>query len=148
MYSTVNLDQILARRGLKLIDLNKTIGVTHLNRFALRVRDWKSCAALLGIEQQDVDDIDDEQKKVKHKRLALFYRWWLLNGENATFIKLANVLVELQDRNLIEFLIDDVYFKQISRTTDWAALYKRTFSRITLFCKGMFDNTTALPCMA
>ena len=138
MYS-INLDQILARRQLTRNDLKRKIGEKQLNKFALRVHDWKSCAALLpGIDQQAVDDIDEEHKKIKHKRIALFNLWRQRNGEDATYISLAEVLLELEHRNLIEILIDVVYPTQMSSTTDWAVdCIKESCPKIVSFSKGM-----------
>ena len=140
MMSSINLDQILARRQLTRNDLNSIkIGEKQLNRFALRVRDWKSCAALLpGIDQQAIDDIDEEHKKVKHKRIALFYLWRQRNGEDATYMSLVKVLLELEDRHLIEFLIDDVYVSRSPTRYDKMTRYKEKLSKLLSFhcCKG------------
>ena len=140
MYS-VSLDQILTRRKLTRNDLKRKVGEKQLSRFALRVRDWKSCAALLpGIDQQAIDDIDEECKKINHKRLALLYLWRQRNGEHATYMSLVNVLLELEDRHLIEFLIDNVYFSQNLATNDRITYYKGKISKITSnCCKGKIN---------
>lgn len=99
----IGLDRILRDKGLTREDLNRPVRVDHLNRVALRIRDWKSCAALLGISQDVIDDIDEEERNIKSKRIKVFSIWQEWYENDATYLMLANVLVEMERRDLIEF---------------------------------------------
>ena len=102
----LSLDGILHAKGLTREALKRPVRVAHLNRIALRIREWKSCAALLGIHQDFIDDVDEEEKNVKSKRIKIFSIWQEWYGNDATYFMLAKVLAEMQCRDLIELLID------------------------------------------
>ena len=103
MDKILHLDRILHAKRLSRKDLNRPVRVAHLNRIALRIRDWKSCAALLGIRQDLIDDIDEEERNIKNKRIKIFSIWHEWYGNDATYLMLAEVLVEMERRDLIEF---------------------------------------------
>ena len=103
-----SLDRILRDKGLAREDLNRPIRVAHLNRVALRIRDWKSCAALLGIGQDVIDDVDEEERNVKFKKIKVFSIWQKLNANDATYLMLATVLVEMGRRDLVDFMINNL----------------------------------------
>lgn len=132
----VNLDLILARRGLTKENLRKKIGSNYMYRFARRVNDWKTCGILLEIPQMIIDDIDTEARKVDHKRIMLFRTWSEVCGKDATYLRLASVLEELGRRDLIELLIDNFYSDQIRNTIDWAAALNGSFTTIVSTIKG------------
>ena len=102
----LRLDGILHAKGLTREDLKQPVRRAHLNRIALRIRDWKSCAALLGVRQDFIDDVDEEEKNIKSKRIKIFSIWQEWYGTDATYLLLAKVLAEMQRRDLIELLID------------------------------------------
>ena len=134
----VNLDRILAGKKLNRTDLNRKIGLEYLNKIALKITDWKSCVILLGISQQDVDDIETEQSKVIHRRLRSFKLWHEENGEDATYIKLADALVQLKRMDLVQELVDaysDTYLCPTKSKTGGAAVYK-TWDKLKELCTG------------
>ena len=134
MYS-VNLDRMLARKNLNRSDLKMKISVRYLNKIALKITDWKTCAVHLGLSLQEINDIEAEQRRVAHRRLVSLHIWYMKNGEDATYINLAEALVQLERADLVQELVD-VYLCQMHDTTDWAALYKATQSKLKRFCNG------------
>ncbi len=101
-----SLDRILCAKGLTRGDLNRPVKVAHLYRVAPRIRDWKRCAALLGIGQDIIDAVDEEERNVKYKKIKVFSIWQELHGNDATYLMLAKILVEMGRRDLVEDLIN------------------------------------------
>jgi hydrogenase maturation factor len=134
---TVNLDRILARRNLNRNNLKRKITLKYLNKIALKITDWKTCAIHLGLSLQEIADIEDEQRRNAHRRLVSLNIWHTKNGEDATYINLAEALVQLERVDLIEELLD-IYLCQSHNTTgrDWAAIYKATQSKLKIFRNG------------
>lgn len=128
----VKLDKILDRRRLKKDDLKKKIKPKYLNRFALRIDDWKSCGILLDIPKITIEDIDTEQKRVRHKRIALLNEWAEKCGKDATYYRLAAALEELGRRDLIELLVDNFYLDQVKSTESWTDTVKAKGEQPTL----------------
>ena len=108
MSVAMDLDSLLARKGLKREDLKRQIKEKQLHKIAVRVSDWKGCGPFLGISKQDIDDIECDERKTSDKRFALFIRWKRLNGEEATYLKLAEALVGIGRRDLVEDLINQM----------------------------------------
>ena len=117
--------------------MNRKIDLQYLNKIALKITDWKSCVTLLGVSQQDVDDIETEQSKVRHRRLRSFQLWHNENGEDATYIKLAAALVQLERVDLVEELVD-TYLCQMKNKTYRAAVtvYKTSWDKLKELCTG------------
>jgi hypothetical protein len=111
------LDRILRAKGLTREDLNRPVSLAHLNRVAIRTRDWKTCAALLGIGQDIIDDVDEEERNVKGKKIKVFSIWQELHGNDATYLMLAKILVEMGRRDLAEFLIN--LYLSIPQESPW-----------------------------
>ena len=102
---TVCLDSILKVKGLTKEDVNRPIKSEHLNKIAVRIGDWKSCGAFLNIPSDTIEDIEDEARRVRYRRIKLLTVWQKVNGKNATYLALAEVLAELGRRDLIERLL-------------------------------------------
>ena len=136
MSDSVDLDRILERRGLARETLRRPIKMEHLSRMAVKIgSDWKSCAAFLGIPNTCVEDIEHEEKKVRNMRIKVFSVWHELCGEDATYLKLAEVLADLGRKDLIELLIK--LSLSINRTRQTSVLHKRvTFTKVATVCRG------------
>lgn len=107
MADCIDLLSILADNGLNKDDqvINCRIVAKDRNKIAVKISDWKSCAAFLGLAEQDVDDIIEENRRVRHRRIAMLRRWDERNGQEATYLKLAECLASMGRRDLIELLI-------------------------------------------
>ena len=134
----LRLDRILEQRGLVNETLRRPITTEHLSRIAVRIgSDWKSCAAFLGISNSTVEDIEHEEKKVRNMRIKLFAIWQQLYGEDATYLNLAEVLVDLGRKDLIELLIKLCLSADTTRRANVLDLHKRvSFIKVATTCRG------------
>ena len=108
--SAVSLDSILLANWGPILtkeDLRCPVRKPHLSRIAIRIGDWKSCASLLGFDQDLIQDIDDEEKTSKRKRIRVLSNWQERHGKDATYLRLAEVFEDLERRDLIELLISE-----------------------------------------
>ena len=103
----IDLDSVLAAKGTAKDDprLKRKISTKHRNIIAGKIDDWKSCAAYLEVSDQDVDDIVEENRRVKHQRSSMLRLWWETNGNEATYLRLAKALARIDRRDLIEELL-------------------------------------------
>ena len=99
------LNDLLARFGFQRRDLVKPCSEEHGNRIALKVSDWETLAPFIGLEHQDVEDIKDEYRKSRSRRLALLRKWRQRYGRDATYLKLVEGLQEIGRRDLIEDIL-------------------------------------------
>ena len=110
-----NLNAILAAKGYNRNALNHAVNSSHLTNIAVRIGDWESCATFLGIPQEDVDDINEENRRVRKRRIAMLQRWKQLKGREATYLNLMESFAQLGRKDLIEFVLiisPDVLGKQ------------------------------------
>ena len=80
----------------------------HLNelpKIAVRITDWENCAAFLGIPREDVNDIIEENGRVRNRRIAMLQRWKELKGREATYLNLMESLAQMGRRDLVEFIL-------------------------------------------
>ena len=67
-------------------------------------RDWKQLGRKLGISNTIIDNIDDENRRVKDKSIQLLLRWKRQSGNDATGEVLANALIAIGRRDVAETL--------------------------------------------
>ena len=103
----VSLDSVLTDSSMTRDHpwLKKRVSVKHRRAIAIKIGDWKSCAAFLGVPDVDVDDITDKHRKGRNRRLAMLRLWVEINGNEATYLKLAEALARIERRDLIESLL-------------------------------------------
>lgn len=70
----------------------------HLPQIAIYIhsKDWKMLAALLGLSENDIDDIDIDQQFVQDKKMAMLRRWKEVYGHKATYNELLQALSKMQ----------------------------------------------------
>ena len=107
------LSKILASKGLEKNDLAfpLTLDPCLQTWIAVRIGDWKCCAAYLGVPQQDIDDMVQEDSKERNRRIAMLRRWSQLKGQEATCIRLLEVIAEMGRNDLVESLLDIIVTK-------------------------------------
>ena len=71
----------------------------------MRIGDWESCALLLGLSKEDVNDIIEEKSRTRTRRITMLLRWKELKGNEATYLKLIEALAQIGRRDLIEFIL-------------------------------------------
>ena len=107
-----SLRKILASKGLEESVLAFPLGALGSSlrtRIAVKISDWKCCAAYLGVPQQDIDDIVEENTKERNRRISMLCKWSDLKGPDATCLKLLEIFAEMGRNDLIEFLVDAIH---------------------------------------
>ena len=129
----IDLDSVLAAKGMAKDDprLKKKIQTKNRNIIAGKITDWKSCAAYLEVSDQDVYDIVEENKMVRHQRRAMLRLWWETNGNEATYLRLAKALASIGRRDLIEELLTMMHSIQVPQPS----FTSRFVRRMSLSCK-------------
>ena len=85
----------------------------HLNKLALSITDWQSIAPFLGLTEADESEIED-CKKVRKRKIKMLQMWKSKFGRKATYRRLAEVLLELEETDLADMLCGLVWQPQSS----------------------------------
>ena len=88
--------------------LNRTCSSELLPRIALIIGDWKVIGPFLSISTDTIDEIDEQEKNVRRKKIALLNTWKTREGEKATYLKLVQALQYLQRQDIIDNIIEMV----------------------------------------
>ena len=84
---------------------NNILKDTRLNDLSEDLgRDWKQLGRKLGMSNNIIDNIDDENRRVKDKPIQLLLRWKRQSGNDATGEVLANALIAIGRRDVAETL--------------------------------------------
>lgn len=67
-------------------------------------RDWKHLGRKLGISNGIINNIDEENRRVKEKSIELLLKWKRQSGNDATGEALANALIAIGRRDVAETL--------------------------------------------
>ena len=87
------LDDFLTAHRLDRRDLQRVCSKVHRDEFSKRIRDWKAVGTALGLSQEQLDAIDAAHKSEEQKKIILFDQWSERDGEKATYLKLAELLL-------------------------------------------------------
>ena len=78
----------------------------HLNELALFITEWQSMAPFLGLTDSEEEEIAEDSRPLKRKKVAMLRKWKEKFGHEATYLKLANVFWKLKLIDLIEKLCE------------------------------------------
>ena len=101
------MDQIKAEKLLKEVGvqpekLNERISDDHLREIALFLTEWKTVVPFLGLDENDVDIIEQEEKKEQVRKLKALRKWKSKFAFEATYRKLVKVLLSLTMTDVAE----------------------------------------------
>ena len=82
--------------------MDKKCSERCLLTIALLQFDWKSLGRRLLNTEQDVKDIDHEEKEEQHKRDKVLLKWQEQQGSSATYQKLTDTLKEVGNKDTAE----------------------------------------------
>ena len=99
-----SLDGILRMYGLERRHLQLACPRDIKLRIAERISNWKMIGTLLGFDRIRLYAIDRENHTEDERKVALFDAWSERDGNEATCLKLAEVLLSNQRRDLVEVL--------------------------------------------
>ena len=100
--AAITLEELLEEVGVCPEKLNDTISDDHLREIALILPSWKTIAQFLGLEENDLDAIEQEEKKDQVMKLKALQKWKGKFGFKATYRKLVEVLLSLAMADVAE----------------------------------------------
>ena len=74
----------------------------HISKVAKFLPKWKIIARQLGLERQQVADIDGQYHDAEEKRYEALTRWVRREGSQATYKKLYDVLCDMEEMEAAE----------------------------------------------
>ena len=96
------MEKLLTEVGVQPEKLNERIGDDHLCEIALFLTEWKTVVPFLGLDENDVDIIEQEERKEKVRRLKALRKWKSKFAFEATYRKLVKVLLSLAMTDVAE----------------------------------------------
>ena len=82
--------------------LNKCISDDHICEIALFLTEWKTVTPFLGLDENELDVIEEEEKKEQVKKLKALQKWKSKTGFQATYWKVVQVLLKLEKADVAE----------------------------------------------
>ena len=98
------LEEILLKHELRLVDMTSRCSYPVRVRMAAQLVDWKLAGHYLGLTQLKLHTIQVDNDSEEQRRGALLETWAEMQGEKATYLKLAEALFEHGRRDLVEHL--------------------------------------------
>ena len=93
--AAVTLSEIVAEVGISLEDLDTKVSDKHLLKVSLFLAEWRTVAPYLGLDDVDVEDIEQDGKKEADKRHKTLQRWKSKFAFKATYKKLAEAFLTI-----------------------------------------------------
>ena len=102
----MDISEVLADKGLDERALDCPCRPEHRNAIALCITHWKELAPFIDLSCTDEEEIDDPNRSVKEKNIALLRKWNQKRGKKATYLHLIKGFAIVERRDLIEKLCD------------------------------------------
>ena len=98
----MKVEDLLKYVGVHPEKLNKRISDDHICEIALFLTEWKTVAPFLGLDENELDAIEEEEKKEQVKKLKALQKWKSKTGFQATYRKVVQVLLKLEKVDVAE----------------------------------------------
>ena len=99
-----SLEDVLSKHDLRVGDMMSRCSYPVRVRMAAQLVDWKLAGHFLGFTQLKLHTIQVDNDSEEQRRVALLETWAEMEGEKATYLKLAEALLEHGRRDLVEHL--------------------------------------------
>ena len=73
-----------------------------INKYSELDEIWYTFGTELDVKDEELDDLDKNYKDDPHKRLLKMFNVWLEKGENPTYRKLLEALVEIDKKDVAQ----------------------------------------------
>ena len=100
--AAITLDELLEDVGVCPEKLEKHISKEHICEIALILTEWKAVVPFLGLDENDVEAIEQEEKKEQVRKLKALRKWRGKDGCRATYKKLVVVLLKLAKADIAD----------------------------------------------
>ena len=98
----IKVEKLLTEVGVQPEKLNERISDDHLCEIALFLTEWKTVVPFLGLDENDVDVIEQEERKELVRKLKALRKWKSKFAFEATYRKLVEVLLSLTMTDVAE----------------------------------------------
>lgn len=99
-----SLEDVLSKHELRLGDMTSRCSYPVRVRIAAQLVDWKLIGHYLGFSQLKLHTIQVDNESEEQRRVSLLETWAEVEGEKATYLKLAKAFYEYGRRDLVEHL--------------------------------------------
>ena len=93
------VEQLAEKAGVSLGYLNRQISGQHVLEFAKHCSIYQLIGPQLGLEEQELSDIEDDYKKAELKRRAVLERWKKKKTFEATYRRFLEALIKCDWNN-------------------------------------------------
>ena len=100
--AAITLDELLEDVGVCPEKLDKHISEDHILEIAFILTEWKAVVPFLGLNENDVEAIEQEEKKEQVRKLKALRKWRGKVGCRATYKKLVVVLLKLAKADIAD----------------------------------------------
>ena len=92
----MDISEVLADKGLDEETLNCPCTPEHRNEIAIQITSWETLAPFIGLSSTDEEEIDEDNKSTKSKRIALLRKWNEKLGKGATYLHLMRGFAKIE----------------------------------------------------
>ena len=96
----VTFEKLIARVGISADELNKPCSDEHITSISLFLTNWQTVVPLLGLNETDEENVEEEGNNTQNKRYKMLRRWKDKNLFEATYRVLVDVFLKLGKANL------------------------------------------------
>ena len=91
----ITLEELTAQVGISADELNKECSKEHINDISLFPTNWQTVAPLLGLDEVDEEDIQEDKTGAQNRRYKTLQKWKAKNVFKATYRVLVDVFLKI-----------------------------------------------------
>ena len=97
----ITFEELIARVGISVDELDKECSDDHINNISLFLANWQTVAPLLGLTEVEREDVQDETR-AQDRRYKMLLKWKTKNAFKATYTVLVEVFLKIGRADLAE----------------------------------------------
>ena len=101
-----SLEDIISRRGLAKEKLQEKCSQAIRLKIAAKLEDWKMVGRYLNVPSEKLTAIERENHTEDQRRVGILDTWHKREGEDASYLRLADALYQQGRRDLVELLCE------------------------------------------
>ena len=106
--------------------MEKKVTDAHVVKIAKFLPKWKAVSKLLGVESEIVKDIEDRYGNGEERRTEALMKWVGKEGPRATYRKLYDVLIEMEEGEAAEKVKELTRGKELLHCLTWTHTHTHT----------------------
>ena len=118
MMRSPKLEHVLTQKQISDQMINQPCKQEHISEISLQITDWQTIAEFLELTEVEKEEIENDQRSTKHKRIAMFRKWKQKFGMRATYGKLMIALNRCNQIGTIEMICDMLKQSEIQSNSE------------------------------